>query len=199
MVVALISLAVACGGTATAASVLIKSSRQVARGAINSDDLADNRGVNLVDLTPSARAGISGKTGPAMPGPPGPRGLQGPPGSAGPAGPPGSESVFAYVAANGVLDGANANGVLDVARVGTGTYCFDLENAARAAVASIDGAPAQVGFTEVAFPVLPITSVGQNYITILGCDSDHSDAAVVVNDVHAGSAREDDPFWIDFH
>ena len=71
MAVALLALLVALGGTATAASVvLIKSSKQVAKGSIS-----------LSDLSSSAQKALKGKTGPA--GPIGPAGLAGAAGAAG--------------------------------------------------------------------------------------------------------------------
>ena len=51
----------------------------MAKGAINSGDLANRKAVNVADLTPAARTALSGKVGPA--------GANGLPGSAGPAGP----------------------------------------------------------------------------------------------------------------
>jgi hypothetical protein len=85
LVVSIIALVVACTGTATAATVLIRSSKQVAKGTINSGDLANRRAVNVVDLTPAARSALSGKVGRTgangLPGPAGPRGETGPTGS----------------------------------------------------------------------------------------------------------------------
>jgi len=74
MAVALLALLVALGGTAAAASVvLIRSSKQVAKGAIS-----------LSDLSASAQKSLRGKGGPA--GPAGPAGLTGAAGVAGAAG-----------------------------------------------------------------------------------------------------------------
>lgn len=87
LVVSIIALVVACAGTATAATVLIKSSKQVAKGSINSSDLANRKAVNVADLTPAARTALSGKVGPAgangLPGATGPAGAKGDPGPAG--------------------------------------------------------------------------------------------------------------------
>ena len=46
----IIALVVASAGTATAAGVLITSSRQVAKGAINSSDLANRKAVNGISF-----------------------------------------------------------------------------------------------------------------------------------------------------
>ncbi len=92
LVVSIIALVIACAGTATAASVLIRSSKQVAKGSINSSDLANGKGVKVADLTPAARAALSGKVGPAgangLPGPAGPAGAKGETGPSGSVAPP---------------------------------------------------------------------------------------------------------------
>ena len=67
LVVAIIALVVATAGTATAAGVLITRSSQVARGAINSGDLANDKAVNLGDLTPAARLALQNDAGPTGP------------------------------------------------------------------------------------------------------------------------------------
>ena len=112
LIVAIIALVVACAGTATAAGVLIKRSSQVARGAINSGDLRNDRAVNLQDLTPAARLALQNDAGPTGPqgergaagagggarGDRGPRGAEGDPRPPGPAGPgSGSRKACAYV------------------------------------------------------------------------------------------------------
>jgi hypothetical protein len=85
LIVSIIALVVASAGTATAASVLIKSSKQVAKGSINSSDLANRKAVNVADLTPAARSALLGKAGPTgpsgAPGPAGPKGDNGDKGS----------------------------------------------------------------------------------------------------------------------
>lgn len=89
LVVSIIALVIASAGTAAAATVLIKSSKQVAKGAINSGDLANRKAVNVVDLTPAARAALAGKVGQTGPnGPTGPAGAKGDPGPAGSVAPP---------------------------------------------------------------------------------------------------------------
>jgi hypothetical protein len=93
LVVSIIALVLACAGTATAAGVLIKSSKQVAKGSINSSDLANRKAVNVADLTPAARRALAGKVGPAgangLPGPAGAKGDKGDNGATGPQGPKG--------------------------------------------------------------------------------------------------------------
>jgi hypothetical protein len=67
LVISVLALFVALGGTATAASVLIKSSKQIAKGAVNSTDVADNSlsgrdikdgGIAAADLDASTRGAI---------------------------------------------------------------------------------------------------------------------------------------------
>lgn len=88
MVVALVALFVALGGTATAAGVLV-TSRQI-----------KDRTIQVRDLNPAAVRALRGATGPQGPeGPPGPAGPQGPQGHQGPAGaagPPGSTAASVY-------------------------------------------------------------------------------------------------------
>ncbi|HEY8581589.1 MAG TPA: hypothetical protein VIL49_01530 [Capillimicrobium sp.] len=78
LVVSVIALSVALGGTASAAAELITSSRQIAP-----------RTVKLSDLKPGARKALRGRPGPA--GAQGPQGLRGPQGEPGPAGPEGPQ------------------------------------------------------------------------------------------------------------
>jgi hypothetical protein len=83
LVVAIIALVAATAGTATAATkVLIKSSAQVRKGALDASD-----------LSAKARQSLRGNRGPA--GPAGPAGPVGATGAAGPAGERGPSEVFA--------------------------------------------------------------------------------------------------------
>lgn len=203
MSVALLALVLAGGGSATAASVLIRSSSQVATGSINSGDLANGRGVNLADLTARARRDLAPIPGPAgaqgLPGPQGPAGARGEPGPEGQRGADGSAIAFAYVRADGTLDRANSKGVKSASRQSVGgfpVYCFDLESVAKNVVTSIDFTGAQSGGEE-SFPVLPIHDDGEQ--TILGnCNFPEHDAAVLMFDPFAGSFVER-PFWASFN
>jgi hypothetical protein len=200
MVVALIALIIACAGSANAARLIIKSSSQVARESINSGDLANGRGVNLVDLTPGARTALGGETG--APGPPGPSGAQGPQGAGGERGLPGEPGAdgtalaFASVTANGTLDRDNSKGVNSVSRVALqnpgqdnafgGTYCFDLEVKARNAVASITFEEAGFFGFETVYTVVPNNDLASDLIEALGCPISQSDAVAVVKAVELG-------------
>jgi hypothetical protein len=202
MSVALVALVLAGGGSATAASVMIRSSGQVATGSINSGDLANGRGVNLTDLTADARRALEPIPGPpgaqGVPGPQGPAGARGEAGPEGARGTDGSAIAFAYVRADGTLDRANSKGVKSTSKKSLGgfpVYCFDLDPLVKNAVASIDFTAAQSG-AEEAFPVLPIHDDGQQ--RVLGsCESPELDAAVIVFDPFSGFVEM--PFWVSFN
>jgi hypothetical protein len=95
MVVALLALFVALGGTATAAGVLVTS------GQIK------DRTIQVRDLSPQAVRALRGTRGPQGPeGPPGPAGPQGPQGNPGPAGAPGPAGRSATDVYTRTLDSA---------------------------------------------------------------------------------------------
>jgi collagen triple helix repeat protein len=78
MVVALVALFVALGGTATAATLLV-TSQQI-----------KDRTIQVRDISPQALRALRGRQGPVgAEGPPGPAGPQGPQGNQGPVGPAG--------------------------------------------------------------------------------------------------------------
>jgi hypothetical protein len=74
------------GGAIAAQAVLVENSRQVAKGAINSGDLANGRGVGIADFKRSALRSLERRLGPGPAGPRGATGANGPQGPAGPAG-----------------------------------------------------------------------------------------------------------------
>ena len=213
LVVAIIALVVASAGTATAAGVLIKRSSQVAPGAINSGDLANDKAVNLGDLTPAARLALQNDAGPT--GPQGERGLQGPPGARGdlgprgedgargPAGENGSAIAFAYVTGQGASPPALQKGVngsvFRVSSDGFAMYCLDLAVPVLNAVASLDygdlqaNATATTGFDEHVYPLLPY-SPGAN-TELARCPAANRDAAAVV----VTTTGELVAFWISFN
>src|SRR5919197_3305895 len=134
LVVSIIALVVACSGRAVAASgVLIKNSRQVAKGAITSSDLRNHKGVSFVDLKPSAARSVQSLKGATRP-----------KRATGPQGPPGAGSAAAYA-----LIGGNANVVSSLSQNITqanvyaggtpGQYCFKgLPFTPKSVIASID-------------------------------------------------------------
>jgi hypothetical protein len=97
LVVAVLALFVAAGGTATAAGVIITSSRQIKAGAIDASDLSSK-----------ARNALKGAAGPA--GAPGSAGAQGPAGPAGPAGAAGADGAAGPAGAQGPAGPAGARG-----------------------------------------------------------------------------------------
>jgi hypothetical protein len=208
LVVAIIALVVACAGTATAASVLIRSSGQVAPGTINTTDLRDGRGVSLEDLTRRARFRLGAE--PGEPGAEGPRGSQGPAGPRGLTGPPGANGAdgsaiaFAYVNADGSLDDAKSKGVSSVAkssnpRFPDGVYCFDLVPSPSNAVASIDFATTATSLEDI-YLLLPGTASGLSSTLIAGlCPAAQQDAAALTTDGTASPLLVPRGFWISFN
>jgi hypothetical protein len=199
LVVAIIALVVATAGSATAATVLIKRSSQVARGAINSGDLANDRAVNLVDLTPATRLALQNEGGPAGPqgergpqGPAGARGDRGPRGEDGPRGPqgePGADGAdgaalaHAYVTAEGAVPESLQKGVnaseLTFSEDGFAMYCFDLAVPVENAVASIDYGDIRTGgFVGYVYPLLPYSEGAA--AELANCEMTDPDAAAVV-------------------
>jgi Collagen triple helix repeat (20 copies) len=204
MVVAIVAVVIACAGTATAARVLITSSEQVARGSIESSDLANRKGVSIVDLTPRARFRLRGEAGPR--GPEGARGAQGPQGARGAQGPAGANGAdgsaiaYAYVNPDGSFVDSNSKGVASVAKSSgfpDGVYCFDLIPAVRNAVASIDFATV-VTFNEEIYLLLPGT--GSAGIASL-CPAAQQDAAALIADGTAAPMTNlvSRGFWISFN
>ena len=171
LVVAIIALVVASAGTATAAGVLIKRSSQVARGAINSGDLANDKAVNLGDLTPAARLALQNDAGPTGPqgergpqgapgarGELGPRGAKGDEGARGPAGQDGVAKAYAYVNADGSFLPDASKGITKSVRNNSGFYCFDTDVPPLNAVGSVDFsyANAHLQFRTSLQPVVPV-------------------------------------------
>ncbi len=123
MAVALLALLVALGGTATAASVvLIKSSKQIAKGAIATSDLSKSAQKALKGRTgpagpvgPAGSAGISGPAGPA-----GSAGAAGAVGAAGPAGTPATRLFGTVTVAGGSATLVRGAGIASVVSPGAG-------------------------------------------------------------------------------
>jgi Collagen triple helix repeat (20 copies) len=120
MVVALIALFVALGGTGYAATTLTDNGNSAAATAKR--HRRSLRGPR----------GFRGKTGPQGPvgpqGPQGPQGTQGPQGPQGAQGPAGTAKAYAEVSGDGTLVRGHAFNIANanVTHTGTGTYCFDL-------------------------------------------------------------------------
>jgi Collagen triple helix repeat (20 copies) len=212
LVVAIIALVVASAGTATAAGVLIKRSSQVARGAINSGDLANDRAVNLADLTPAARLALQQEGGPA--GPQGERGPQGPAGARGDRGPRGEDGArgsdgldgvdgtaiaYAYVTAGGTTPAPlrlQVNGSeLTLSDDDLPLYCFDLDVPVTNAGASVDFGSLAAGGGSLAwvYPLLPYSPGADDELD--NCQEANRDAAAVVLNNGPGLTG----FWITFN
>lgn len=124
MIVALLALFVALGGTAVAARSLI-GPRDIARGAVRSIHVRDGTlvGADVRDRSLTPRDFRGSVQGP-----------QGPPGT------PGTARAFAHVFADGTLETAAARSIGRVTRPAAGTYCFYLPFRPANVVATLDAA-----------------------------------------------------------
>lgn len=129
MVVALVALAVALGGTGYAAITLPRNSvgpDQIRRNAVRSAEIK-NRSVRLADLHRTARiAGPQGPAGPqGAPGAAGAAGEPGPKGDKGDTGAPGSAVAYARITSGGDVQEGFSKNITDANVDATGnTYCF---------------------------------------------------------------------------
>ena len=136
LVISMIALFVALGGTGYAAV-------KIARNSVTSIHVKDRallaKDFRLGQLPRGARGPV-GPVGPA--GPAGPAGAAGAAGPAGPAGPSGAAKAYARVLAGGDVDDPRARGINDagVSKPATGVYCIDVEGGAINAIATIDAA-----------------------------------------------------------
>jgi hypothetical protein len=126
MIIALIALAVALGGTALAGTLTTPGTH-----ADRAQDIA------LIKAQAARLRGPKGRTGT-----PGPRGPQGAPGAAGA---PGSARSYGHVASDGKLDDARSKNVVSAAHVGaanSGDYCISpsqgINPATTSPIATID-------------------------------------------------------------
>jgi hypothetical protein len=155
MVVAIIALVLAMGGSAVAASLI--TSKQIKDGTIQTKDISKKARNALKGQR--GPAGLTGATGPAGPaGPAGAAGAKGDKGDKGDTGAPGSARAYARVLANGTLDAARSKNITAVTHPGTGAYCIHLDS-------SIDPA----GVAPVVSPDYATTSVATiSYIGLPG-------------------------------
>lgn len=141
-VIACVALVLACGGSATAASLI--TSAQVKDESLTGADVRDGS-LARADLAASARSSATrrGPRGPrgrrglrGLAGAPGPQGI---PGAQGPQGPPGAALAYAHVRMDGTLDTGRSRGVGRVTRPQVGRYCFyDVAGIQRNIVATLD-------------------------------------------------------------
>jgi hypothetical protein len=199
--IALCALVVSSAGTATAATVMIRNSSQIATGAVNSGDLENGKGVGIADLTAAARRTLEGKTGPV--GPEGARGAQGPAGARGPQGEKGERGAagkdgangtalgYAHVNADGTFQDAPSRGVNAIISGGA-AYCFDLTVVPSAATATVDFAGAS--FEDAVYVTLPVTDDARTTIESV-CPPGQVDALAVTTN---GAGFATNSFFIVF-
>ena len=127
MVVAVIALSVALGGTGYAALTLPKNSvraKQIAPSAVRSAEVK-NRSIKRRDLARSVLRAAQGPAGAqGLPGPGGPRGEKGEPGAPGA---PGTALAYAWVDSGGTVDETRSKGVTDanVTKSASNVFCFN--------------------------------------------------------------------------
>ena len=133
MIVALVALFAALGGTAAATRYLVSSAKQLKPGVITEKLLAHSVRVKL------ARVGNTGNTGPA--GPVGPKGAKGDKGDTGEQGPMGPSAGYSASGTPGALNaGANTYATVNVP---AGSYVVH----ANADIANLGGTPTKVQCT----------------------------------------------------
>src|SRR5512132_917501 len=117
MLVALIALFVALGGTGYAATRLLPRNsvgeHQLRKSAVTGSKIRP-RTIHLSDIATSTRNSLRGKTGP--------QGPQGPQGPAGPQGPPGADIFHAAIDSGGGR--VRGNAIASTGGGGTGTYAI---------------------------------------------------------------------------
>jgi hypothetical protein len=118
MIVGLIALVMAMGGSAVAGSLI--TSKQIKDGTIQKRDLSKR---TIQSLRATSAGGIPGPQGPA--GPAGPKGDTGAAGSTGAAGAAGTARAYAHVSSLGTL--TTRKNVVGVEKIGTGDYCVKLD------------------------------------------------------------------------
>jgi hypothetical protein len=182
LVISLIALFVALGGTSYAAATLINGK------LIKPHTIAKNR------LTNAAIKQLKGNRGPA--GPAGSAGPQGPAGPAGPAGPPGaagSAVAYAHINADGTLDAAHSKNVSASSNVGTGVYCATVTVNVVNATSTVDtgGNGGFFGFSSVVL-------AGQDPSGFIGalCPAGSN---VIVGVADGGGSNANYPTWTAFN
>jgi hypothetical protein len=147
MVVAMLALFVALGGTAVATTSTLITGRQIKNSSITGADVK-NKSLSPIDFRGSVR-GAQGAAGP--PGPVGPQGLQGPAGDKGDKGDNGDKgdtgdagTAVAYARINGIgAIGGPSKGITNamITHPAEGVYCFrNLPAGTRIALVSADNA-----------------------------------------------------------
>jgi hypothetical protein len=198
VVISLIALFVALGGTSFAAVTLVAKnsvgSPQVINGSLLKKDLnkktiaalKGNRGAR----GPAGAAGAAGAAGPA--GPAGAVGAAGPAGATGPAGAPGAPGAagsalgYAHVNGNGTVDAANSKNVTsaNISHVANANYCFH----------DLPFTPHSVGAT-LGFGVSLNDDIYAAIVTTCGGATAQAGVAIY----SGAAAQKDDNFYIVFN
>lgn len=171
MVIALIALFVALGGTTYAVTGLPRNSVGTAQ--------LKNRAVTRKKLNKKTIAALKGERGP--------RGLTGSPGSRGPqgvqgiAGKNGTAVAYAHILADGTLDAANSKNVSASTSPHTGDYCLKVTVPVLNMDATVDvGTSGVVGFADGAVAAEDPTGL----LGIVGCPTGYN--ALIVVDTSSG-------------
>jgi hypothetical protein len=194
MVVALIALGVALGGTTYAVTALPRKS--VGRRQLQNNAVVSSKVKNHSLLTKDLKVGLpSGPTGAAGPeGVTGPAGVTGSQGITGPTGAEGSAFAYAHVSSTGVLDPAASKNVTAVQEATGSDYCLTVSSQPSNGVAGVDLGSSGAGFaTVLARPLSP--SEKTFYIGGAGCQSTTN---AVVRTFNAAGSPTAEPFFVAF-
>jgi hypothetical protein len=191
MLVALLALFVALGGTSYSAISLSKNSvgsRQIINGGVKRADIARNAvaSAKVRDFSLLAKDFKAGQLPQGPQGPKGEQGLQGAPGE------PGSARAYALIGSNGSAN--RAKNVTGVSHPVTGIYCFDLPFTPDNAVAT----GARPGPGNFSLKALVTTGVAPDLGT-MNCVAPFTDAVAAVTDSGDATAFTDLSFFIAFN
>jgi hypothetical protein len=192
MLVALLALFVALGGSSYAALKLPKNSvgpNQLRKNAVTSSKV--KAGSLLAnDLKGSARSALRGPEGPR--GATGPAGAAGTSGAPGAPGAPGSALAYAHVSDTGTVDAANSKNIVqaNVTHPQAGVYCFDDLSFTPHSIHAIIGGSLGTG----SGPVVP--TIIANIPSFSICTSE---AEVGMVDPSTGGFSRNAAFWVIFN
>jgi hypothetical protein len=189
MLVALLALFVALGGSSYAAFKLPKNSvgaMQLRKNAVTSSKVKAGS-LLASDLKSSQRSILRGPQGQrGGPGPPGAPGEPGAPGA------PGSALAYAHVSFNGTVDAANSKNIVqaNITHPQAGVYCFDNLSFTPHSIHAVIGSAVGTGTG----PVIP--AVTANIPSFSICSSQ---AQVGMEDPSTGAFSRDASFWVVFN
>lgn len=177
MIVALIALCVALGGSAYAASQI--NGKNIKNGTITGKKL-HSRTITSRQIARSTVRALKNR-----------RGLRGPRGYKGPKGDKGADGTavaYARLAADGTIDTTRVKGITqaNISHPSAGIYCVSLSFAARNVLATLE--PTATG-NELVYASIPAPTPS------LGCPA----GAVTVQVRHSGGAAVDAPLYVAFN